>query len=246
MAKPTLEKTYQEILNTKAQASKTYSEVIALKQNHFQKFLPSYISGLSLITSFVLGYCASRWAFNAQVKLEDKKKVKEHEFKNIDIAQKNIEEHRKIYMEASKYQPGILMSSRAASLVRISIECMARKSVISGEDQGLVQFYLDQMEQQKQTFVEHNNVYATDLKNYIAALAGYKVLKNGNTQINPHIEKMINGIDFEINSTLLASLGMNGDVDKFMTEEKARFNAYWQTHIKTETTNALDIILNNK
>lgn len=244
--KERIEKTYQVVLDTKAQSSKTHSEVVGLKQNHFQKYLPSYISITALITSFILGYLASRWALKSQMKIEDKKKEKELEFKNLDIAQKNIEEHRFIYMEASKYQPGILMSSRASSLIRISIECMARKSNLPGVEADLANFYLQQIKQQTEPFVEHTNNYATDLKNYVSSLAGYKMLKGGNSQINSHIEKMINGIDFEINSTLLQTYTLAGEVDAFMKVEKNRFLEYWKLHIKKETTEALDIILNNK
>ena len=54
MSKTKVDSVYTKVLQVKAEQSKTYSEVVALKQNHVQKYLPSYIASLSLITSFVL------------------------------------------------------------------------------------------------------------------------------------------------------------------------------------------------
>lgn len=92
MSKHKIDSVYTQMLATKAQVSKTHAEVVSLKQPHIQKFLPTYVSVLSLGCSFLLGFLASRWALKNQTQIE-----------NLKIgSQKNhsLEEtHKRIYSE---------------------------------------------------------------------------------------------------------------------------------------------------
>ena len=175
---------------------------------------------------------------------DKKQKQKEIEFKKNDSIEKIDEQRTKYYMEASKYRTGLMITSSVATKLQITISCMAKKYSISEPEMG--KFLMKQMEEQKLSFLDNSNKYSSDLKDYIAALSGYKIQKKGNTKINQHIEKMLGGLNFGVDETVLFKLETNEQIDSFMKSEKKRFKEYWKKEIRDEINSALDVILNNE
>ena len=87
-------------------------------------------------------------------------------------------------------------------------------------------------------------MFLEEYKNYLAALAQYKFIKEGNTEITAHMDKFLSGMKIDIESDF-KSLNTKAELDTYRKSELEKMFQTWWADIKTPTENAIEHILKN-
>lgn len=236
------------------------SSIESLKRSPTETFFqfgsPLIVVLIATTSSYFSGRYFFKKEYEKSIKLKEAdKKIKEFEltknyekeieFKRIEFENKERHDLKNIYMEANKYQQSLIYAIATSQRLLITFEGLAAKYRISKTNSEYALKTKEQMDENKKDFMVFNQLHLDELKNYIAALASYKFLKNGETKITEHLNKIKSGVGYKINPDIRTATTIE-QIDELTKHEKEKFTLYWQKEFRDETKKALDVILKNE
>jgi hypothetical protein len=236
------------------------SSIEGLKRSPTETFFQFGSPLIVVIIATIASYFSGRYFFGKEyeksIKLKEldkgikefelaQNKEKEIAFKKMEIDQKEKEELRRIYVDANKHQQSYIMIVRTYVRTDITFQGLVAKYRLS-DNAGMTEVLKQAMEDNKKSFADYSSIYRDELKNFIAPIAAYKILKNGDSKINEHLDKLNSGLMFFINKEDFLKTKSFEEVDTLLEQERQRFSIFWKQKIKDESKKSLDIILRNE
>ena len=150
---------------------------------------------------------------------------------------------RNIYSDAIKYQSSFINHVRQYYRHKIHLLYLYRLYKLETDDDKKAKTQ-DAIDEFREKMNEQNQLFLEEYKNYLSALGQYKFIKEGNTEITAHLDKLLGGTKIDL-TTDFRSLNTKAELDAHRKSELAKLIETWNTEIKMPTEKAIEHILKN-